>query len=101
MSDSFKILVPIGFSEQSLNALNQALIFAKASENAHFTILSVIEDSRAFAKLFDSKNSDDLRQKVTEEVKNAFESSNIKGSLFLTPEEYYNNQYDDDGRRRI
>jgi len=69
MSDSFKILVPIGFSEQSLNALNQALIFAKASENAQFTILSVIEDSRAFSKLFNSKSSDDLRQKVNKEVK--------------------------------
>jgi len=69
MSDSFKILVPIGFSEQSLNALNQALIFAKASENAEFTILSVIEDSRAYSKLFDSKNADDLRKKVNKEVK--------------------------------
>ncbi len=69
MSDSFKILVPIGFSEQSLNALNQALIFAKASKNTQFTILSVIEDSRAFSKLFDSKNADELRQKVNKEIK--------------------------------
>lgn len=69
MSDSFKILVPIGFSEQSLNALNQALIFAKASKNTQFTILSVIEDSRAFSKLFESKNADELRQKVNKEVK--------------------------------
>ncbi len=81
MSDSFKILVPIGFSEQSLNALNQALIFAKASENAQFTILSVIEDSRAFAKLFDSKNSDDLRQKVTEEVKKIAEEFSTKSGF--------------------
>jgi len=69
MSDSFKILVPIGFSEQSLNALNQALIFAKAAENAQFTILSIIEDSRAFSKLFEAKSADDLRHKVTEEMK--------------------------------
>jgi nucleotide-binding universal stress UspA family protein len=69
MSDSFKILVPIGFSEQSLNALNQALIFAKASDNAQFTILSVLEDSKAFSKIFEAKSSDDLREKVSKELK--------------------------------
>jgi nucleotide-binding universal stress UspA family protein len=68
MSDSFKILVPIGFSEQSLNAFNQALIFAKASENAQFTLLSVLEDSKAFSKIFDAKSTDDLREKVSKEL---------------------------------
>jgi nucleotide-binding universal stress UspA family protein len=69
MSDSFKILVPIGFSEQSLNALNQALIFAQASDNAQFTILSIMEDSKAFSKMFDAKTAGELREKVTKELK--------------------------------
>lgn len=81
MSDSFKILVPIGFSEQSLNALNQALIFAKASENAQFTILSVLEDSKAFSKIFGAKSSDDLREKVSKELKKIADDFSKKSGL--------------------
>jgi nucleotide-binding universal stress UspA family protein len=81
MSDSFKILVPIGFSEQSLNALNQALIFAKASDNAQFTILSVLEDSKAFSKIFEAKSSDDLREKVSKELKKIADDFSKKSGL--------------------
>lgn len=81
MSDSFKILVPIGFSEQSLNALNQALIFARAAKNAQFTILSVIEDTKAFSKLFESKNAEDLRNKVSEEVKKIADEFSAKSGF--------------------
>ncbi len=57
MSESFKILVPVGFSEQSLTALNQASIFAKAIENASITLLSVLEEGGFFSKMF-SANAD-------------------------------------------
>lgn len=38
---------------------------------------------------------------LTEEIKQAFECEKIKGQCFVTPEEYYLEEYDDDGRRVI
>lgn len=46
------ILVPIGFSEQSILALDQAVVFAKAM-GATITLLSVTEDNKNFRKTFD------------------------------------------------
>lgn len=70
MSDSFKILVPIGFSEQSLTALNQASIFAKATENASITLLSVIEEGGFFSKMFSPNiNREELHGQVSKKLK--------------------------------
>ena len=38
---------------------------------------------------------------VNENVKQAFEEANIKGVRLITPEDYYQSFYDEDGRRRI
>lgn len=59
------ILVPIGFSEQSLLALEQAMVFAKAM-NADITLLSVINDDSPIKKKLNvkGKKNDELRKKV-------------------------------------
>ncbi len=71
MSDTSanKILVPIGFSEQSLIALDEAVIFAKAM-NAEITLLSVVEDHGLFARLF---SSDESEKQVKEQTKQKLE----------------------------
>lgn len=70
MSDNAnKILVPVGFSEQSLIALDEAVIFAKAMK-AEITLLSVIEDHGLFARLF---SSDDSEKQVKEKTKQQLE----------------------------
>jgi len=75
MSESFKILVPIGFSEQSLTALNQASIFAKATENASITLLSVIEEGGFFSKMFSSSsNTESLHAEVSKKLKETAEN---------------------------
>ncbi|WP_421752866.1 universal stress protein [Croceimicrobium sp.] len=75
MSDSFKILVPIGFSEQSLTALNQASIFAKATENASITLLSVIEEGGFFSKMFSSSsNTEQIHSEVSKKLKEVAEN---------------------------
>ncbi len=75
MSESFKILVPIGFSEQSLTALNQASIFAKATENASITLLSVIEEGGFFSKMFSSSsNTESLHAEVSKKLKEIAEN---------------------------
>lgn len=60
------ILVPIGFSEQSLLALDQALIFARAM-NAELTLLSVINDDSDIRKTLKLKSK--AHEGIREEVK--------------------------------
>ncbi len=63
------ILVPIGFSEQSILALDQALIFAKAMP-AKITLLSVIEESSFFKRVFSAKTDEsELKNEVTDKLK--------------------------------
>lgn len=59
------ILVPMGFSEQSVMALDQAMVFAKAMK-ANITLLSVIDDDNQIRKMFDvkEKGNKDLKKKV-------------------------------------
>jgi nucleotide-binding universal stress UspA family protein len=66
-----KILVPVGFSEQSLIALNHGLIYAKEM-NARILLLTVIEESGLFSKIFSSKtdrDEDKYRDQVHEKLK--------------------------------
>lgn len=58
------ILVPAGFSEQSILALDQALVFAKAMKG-EIVLLTVIEDSKAFRKLIGTeKKGKELKEEV-------------------------------------
>ena len=58
-----KILVPIGFSEQSMVALGQAFNLAKI-KNSDIVLLSVIEDQSMIQSLFLDDKSDELKTKV-------------------------------------
>ena len=58
-----KILVPIGFSEQSMIALGQAFNLAKI-KNSDIILLSVIEGQSMIESLFLDDNSDELKAKV-------------------------------------
>jgi nucleotide-binding universal stress UspA family protein len=58
-----KILVPIGFSEQSMIALGQAFNLAKI-KNSDVVLLSVIEGQSMIESLFLDDKSDELKDKV-------------------------------------
>lgn len=62
-----KILVPIGFSEQSLIALGQAFNLAKI-KNSDVVLLSVIEEQSMMQSLFLDDKSDELKAKVKEKI---------------------------------
>ena len=70
-----KILVPIGFSEQSMVALGQAFNLAKI-KNSDIVLLSVIEQQSMIQSLFLDDKSDELKEKV----KNKLEEIAIKYS---------------------
>ena len=58
-----KILVPVGFSDQSMVALGQAFNLAKI-KNSDIVLLSVIEEQSMMQSLFLDDNSHELQQKV-------------------------------------
>ena len=62
-----KILVPIGFSEQSLIALGQAFNLAKI-KNSDVVLLSVIEEQSMMQSLFLDDKSDELKAKVKKKL---------------------------------
>jgi nucleotide-binding universal stress UspA family protein len=62
-----KILVPIGFSEQSIVALIQALNLAKI-KNSEVVLLSVIREQSAIQSLFLDDKSDELKVMVKEKL---------------------------------
>ena len=62
-SSSSKILVPIGFSDQSVIAFDQACSFAKL-DNAKVFLLSVVEERSTMQNLFLDDNSHELKKKV-------------------------------------
>ncbi len=64
-SETPKILVPTGFSDQSIKAFDQAVKFAKVM-NAKIILLSVIERDGVFKRLFEDK---DLAKKMFEKAK--------------------------------
>ena len=63
-----KILVPIGFSEQSMIALVQAFNLAKI-KNSEIVLLSVIEEANIIQSLFLDDESHELQKKVNERQK--------------------------------
>ena len=62
-----KILVPIGFSEQSIVALGQAFNLAKI-KNSDIVLLSVIKEQSIMQSLFSDDKSDELKLKVKEKL---------------------------------
>ena len=62
-----KILVPIGFSKQSLVALAQAFNLAKI-KNSDVVLLSVIKEQSIMQSLFLDDKSDDLKIRVKEKL---------------------------------
>ncbi len=63
-----KILVPIGFSDQSMIALGQAFNLAKI-KNSEIVLLSVIEEPSIMQSLFLDDKSHELKRKVNEKLK--------------------------------
>lgn len=61
-----KILVPVGFSDQSLLALDDAIVFAKEMK-AEITLLSVLEESSLLTRIFGS-NSETRQEAYRESV---------------------------------
>ena len=62
-----KILVPIGFSEQSIIALGQAINLAKIKDS-DVVLLSVIKEQSIMQGLFGNDKSDELKAKVKEKL---------------------------------
>ena len=76
------ILVPIGFSEQSMLALDQAVVFAKAMK-AELTLLSVINDDAQIRNVFDAKGTDDdkFRKQVKSRLQEVADEYSQKSNL--------------------
>ena len=65
-----KILVPIGFSDQSINALDQAAMFARPM-NAEIVLLSVVELDGLFTKIF---SNDEKVEAIKKEINEKLET---------------------------
>ena len=72
-----KILVPIGFSDQSMIALGQAFNLAKIKKS-EVVLLSVIEEPNVIESLFLDDKTHELQQKVNEKLKEVGESYSEK-----------------------
>ena len=72
-----KILVPIGFSDQSIVALGQAFNLAKI-KNSDVVLLSVIEEQSMIHSLFLDDNSHKLQQKVKEKLEGIASEYSVK-----------------------
>ena len=75
-----KILVPIGFSDQSMVALGQAFNLAKI-KNSDVVLLSVIEEQSMMQSLFLDDNSHELQQKVKEKLEGIASEYSAKYSV--------------------
>ncbi len=78
------ILVPIGFSEQSLMALDQAVIFAKAMQ-AEITLLTVINDDSEIRKALDVKvkDQDILREQAKKKLEELAQEYSQKSGVTI------------------
>lgn len=81
LTSSNNILVPLGFSEQSKIALNQAIDFAKVTK-AELTLLSIIEDNTSFKNALNLTDSDkDIKKKVQEKLNDLAKNIGSKNKL--------------------
>ncbi len=84
-----KILVPVGFSEQSLIALDEACILASAM-GSEIVLLSVIEDNDLITRVFgsdESRNSEKVKEQIQSRLlllaEEKFRETGIKISTML------------------
>lgn len=77
-----KILVPIGFSNQSIFALEQAINLAKIN-NSDIVLLSVIKEQSVIQSLFSDDNSDELKVKVKEKLDSIALEYNQKNKISI------------------
>jgi len=77
-----KILVPIGFSDQSMVALGQAFNLAKIKKG-EIVLLSVIEEQNMMQSLFLDDNSHELQKKVNEKLLEIAEEYGSKYSVHV------------------
>ena len=75
-----KILVPIGFSKQSLIALGQACNLAKIKQSK-VVLLSVIEEQSMIESLFLDDKTDELKNKVQLKLENIAEEYQARYSI--------------------
>ena len=75
-----KILVPVGFSEQSLAALKQACLIAKIKKS-EVIILSVIEEQSKISGLLIDNPFEEIRSKVKEKLDEISEMHSSKFSV--------------------
>ncbi len=75
-----KILVPVGFSEQSLAALKQACLIAKI-KNSEVIILSVIEEQSKISGLLIDNPFEEIRNKVKDKLDEISEMHSSKFSV--------------------
>ena len=75
-----KILVPVGFSEQSLAALKQACLIAKIKKS-EVIILSVIEEQSKISSLLIDNPIEDIRNKVKDKLDEISELHSSKFSV--------------------
>lgn len=80
-TSSGPILVPIGFSEQSIIALEQAINIAKITDSELF-LLTVVEEPSSMQKLF--SNYKTAQDELKEQVREKLESLQIKYCSSLT-----------------
>ena len=71
-----KILVPVGFSDQSIIALNQALNLARI-KGSKIVILSVIEEPSMIESLLLDNKKNDLQDKIKDRLNNILESLDV------------------------
>ena len=83
MSESTsKILVPIGFSDQSIYALDQACNLAKI-KNSKIVLLSVIEDLSVLQSLFIDDQSHELQKKVNNKLNDIAKEYSNKYNIYI------------------
>jgi nucleotide-binding universal stress UspA family protein len=86
MSEKTKrVLVPVGFSEQSIRALDQALIVAK-SIGAEVVVISVIESNSFWERLTNrERNLDELKADTMKHFEEIVEEREAKTGVRIEP----------------
>ena len=78
-----KILVPIGFSEQSILALGQAFNLAKI-KNSDVVLLSVVKEQSMMQSLFVDDLTDQLKLKVKQKLNELAKQYGDKFGVYIT-----------------
>jgi nucleotide-binding universal stress UspA family protein len=83
MSESTsKILVPVGFSDQSIHALDQACSLARI-KNSKIVLLSVIEEFSVLQSLFIDDQSHEVQKKVNDKLNEIAQEYSNKYNIYI------------------